>query len=276
MAYSIHPIAAALAKALEVIGSKNFVARDKKQENLLASCKRIDPRDFNTLDMKTIASSSADEINRFLTRNGFDILLNQLNPGEFGVASILKILLNWIEEGKSCDINANGTKYKGVEMSKSIKLFRSSDSINWIVCITPEENFSLYLSLIDSVPENEQNMFAIANMLSTSKTKETDFELETLSFPEVDMSCYPDISWICGLESNDSIITQALMQTKFVLDTKGVEADAAVAFGIRKCISTSDPISLVFNKPFLAWIEKPGIDMPVFVAYCDYDSWKEI
>jgi len=34
-------------------------------------------------------------------------------------------------------------------------------------------------------------------------------------------------------------------------------------------------VNVVFDEPFLAWIEKPGIEIPLFVAWCDYDSWKK-
>jgi hypothetical protein len=59
----------------------------------------------------------------------------------------------------------------------------------------------------------------------------------------------------------------------FKLDKTGAKAEAAVALGVTRGISLHN-ISLVFDQPFIAWIEKPGIDLPVFVSWCDYDSWK--
>jgi len=276
MSYSVLPFGSALRKALEMIGSDlEWVAsgiNKEKQQQLLDLLKYVFPADCESLDMKTVGSRSADEINQFLADNGFDIKLDKLDPGGVGVASILKILMSWVYEGVDCDINAkDGANYKGVKMLKNIECFTSPDIEGCIVRIQPHEDFSLYLATA-SQPFDEQSMFALANELS--KAKGVRFDVKSVSFPEVDMDCHPDISWLCGLSAGRDFISQAVMQTKFKLDKYGARAEAAVAVAVSRGISF-DQKHVIFDKPFLAWIEKPGIEIPIFVSWCDYDSWKK-
>lgn len=278
MAYSVFPFAPALEKALQMVCSGlDWVAtgtNKEKQQELLNLLRKVYSEDCESLDMKTIGSKSADDINAFLTENGFDIKLDKLDPGGVAVASILKILMSWVYEGVDCDINAkNGQKYKGVKMLKNIECFTSPDIEGYIVRIQPHEDFSLYLATIPSQPFDEQSMFALANELS--KAKGGQFHINSVSFPEVEMNCHPDISWLCGLSAGRDFISQAVMQTKFKLDKYGAKAEAAVAVAVSRGISF-DQKHVVFDKPFIAWIEKPGIEIPIFVSWCDYDSWKII
>ncbi|MEI6672906.1 MAG: hypothetical protein WCL02_06360 [bacterium] len=282
MAYSIFPFSSALKKALEMIGSNlEWVASEKnknKQQELLNLLKNISPKDCESLDMKTIGSYSADEINKFLADNGFDIQLDQLDPGGIGVASILKIFMSWVYEGMDCDINAkNGEKYKGVKMLKNIELFSArtyEENVRLceIVCLHSAEGLNLYLTKVPFYLENEQDVFGAAKMFSEDKIK-SHRSIKSVSFPEIEINCQPDISWLCGLNAGKDFISQALMQTKFKLDKHGAQAEAGVAIAVSRGISF-DQIDIIFDEPFLAWIEKPGIEIPIFVSWCDYDSWK--
>jgi hypothetical protein len=275
MSYSVHPIAAALAKALEIIQSKTWTAKNENQKNLLTTVENISTTDFQTLAMQTIASYSAEEINDFLAQNGFDIKLSKLSGNEFGVASIMKILMTWMESSSRSIHGGDGTNYQGVKIKENIALFDSPFSLGYIGRITSKEGFDIYLTRITEKPENEEKLFTIAQQLMNSKNSMVAASLSSISFPEVNMDCKPDISWLIGMHAGQNIISQALMQTKFTLDKTGAKAEAAAAIGVRKCIVMSDT-DLVMDQPFMAWIEKPGITVPVFVAWCDYDSWNQV
>lgn|GEM_PF-3962525 len=276
MAYSVFPFSPALEKALQMVASGlDWVAtgpNKERQQELLNLLRYIYSEDWESLDMKTIGSRSVDEINAFLADNGFDIKLGELDPGGVAVASILKILMTWVYQGRDCDISAkDGITYKGAKMLNGIVLF-SARPCHEIVCIESSEGFNLYLTKMPSAPQDEQAMFAIAKMLSENKLERG--EIKSVSFPEVQMDCHPDVSWLCGMSAGKDFISQALMQTKFQLDKNGAKAEAAVAVAVSRGISFNQ-VNVVFDEPFLAWIEKPGIEIPLFVAWCDYDSWKK-
>jgi hypothetical protein len=275
MSYSVHPIAAALAKALEIIQFQNWTAINENQKNLLSTAENISNMDFQSLAMQTIASQSADEINAFLAKNGFNIKLNKLSGNEFGVASILKILMTWMESSSRSIDGGNGTNYQGVKIKENITLFDSPLSLGNIGRITSKEGFDIYLTRITEKPENEEKLFTIAQQLMKSKSSMVTANLSSISFPEVNMDCKPDISWLLEMHAGQNVISQALMQTKFTMDKTGAKAKAAAAVAVTRGFKAKNN-DLVFDQPFMAWIEKPGIKVPVFVAWCDYDSWKQI
>jgi len=280
MAYSNHPLSAVLRKALEIIGGNARCMASgpykEKQQNLLEQVQYIPDSDCSSLGMETIASYSADEINGFLARHGFDIRLDTLDSNEFGVASVLKIFMTWLKEAKECTLNAkDGNVYTGAQMEGSaLQLFGVSGREEKVICIQPKEDFTLYMALNVARPENEQDLFTLAAQFSASKRRNGS-EVTSLLFPEVEIDTQPDISWLCGLSSGKNVITQALMQTKFKLHKKGASAEAAAAIGVKRCMCSEEKLHLVIDQPFMAWIEKPGISLPTFVAYCDYDSWKK-
>jgi len=273
LAYSVHPLAAVLAKALEFLGGGQWSSNNEKQAELLSIVKAISSKDFESLAMETIVSYSADQINEFLARHGFDIRIDQLDSNEFGVASVLKILMTWIESQETTIYAQNGSRYQGVKITENISLLNSSHCEGHIVEIQSKEGFNIYLVDVPSSPSDEQELFAWAKRMADTKSYNVSLELKSVSFPEVEMNCRPDISWMIGMSSGLNVITQALMQTKFKLNKIGAKAEAAAAIAVRKGISFGE-LNLIFNKPFMVWIEKPGISMPVFVSWCDYDSWK--
>ncbi len=273
MAYSVHPIGAVLTRALEMLKSERWFPEGEKQIQILEQIKQILAKDYDDLQMETMTSYSHDEINGFLARHGFDIRLDAFPNGEFGVASVLKIIMTWIESQRT-SINAkNDQIYQGVKMIENIRLLNSPYCEGYIVEIQSKEGFNIYLVDVPSYPRDEQELFSWASKMAKSKSDNVSSELKSVSFPEVEMDCRPDISWLLGMSAGEYFISQALMQTKFKLDITGAKAEAAAAIALRKGISFGE-LNLVFNKPFMVWIEKPGISMPVFVSWCDYDSWK--
>jgi hypothetical protein len=274
MSYSVHPLAAALAKAVSLIGSVQWVPNSGKQMELLDITWNIDEHDFRDLSMETIASYSADEINAFLAQNGFDIKLNGLSGNEFGVASILKILMTWSESAEHQIHAKNGSAYQGVKITENIRLLDSVYSMGYVAEITSKEGFKIYFATPPK-PADEQALFAAAKKMSEEKNYVVPATLKSVIFPEVEMDYMPDISWLIGMRAGKNTVTQAVMQTKFKLDKTGAKAEAAAAIGVRKAFITANN-NLVFDQPFMAWIEKPGIDLPVFVAWCEYDSWTPI
>lgn len=276
MAYSVHPLASALNQTLKLLGGNlNWIAQSpnkEQQQQLLNLVTLISPTDFRALDMKTIASLSADEINRFLSDNGFDIKLRRFNPGEFGIASILKILMTWEREGEYCIIKAKDhVSYKGAKLKKQhFDIFVSPEHDQQIICITPKEDFTLFITLMPIRPKDEQTMFEMVTNIARTKTEDHKSKsIASLSFPETEINYQPDISWLCGLSAGENFVSQTVMQTKFLLDKHGARAEAAAAIGVTKGISLK--LDIIIKQPFFAWIEKPGVQIPTFVAWCGCD-----
>ena len=87
-----------------------------------------------------------------------------------------------------------------------------------------------------------------------------------------------DISWLQGLNTTDQKnlpwnISQAMQQTKFKMNCQGARVKSAVAIAVRMCASVMPNIYTI-DKPFLLWIEREGLDIPIMYAYLDKDTWK--
>lgn len=276
ISYSTHPLAAALEKVLEIVKEENWSgSNNTKQQELLSLIRRnIPSKDFEALTMQTIASRSTEVINSFLASNGFDIKLGELGPNDLGIASILKILMTWKESCEHRIKGQDGILYQGVKIKEEIKLLDSPYSRGYIAQIHSLEGFDIYLTTIPAKPVDEQELFALACKMSKTKNYEIPAKLDSVSFPEVEMDNQPDLSWLLGMSAGQNVITQAVMQTKFKLDKTGAKAEAAVAIAVTRSFNLQKN-DLMIDQPFIAWIEKPGIELPVFVAWCDYDSWKK-
>ncbi|HYL98166.1 MAG TPA: hypothetical protein VEZ90_04370, partial [Blastocatellia bacterium] len=100
---AIHPIAAALIKAEEVVSpgqQPRWRCKNDLQklliEEFLSSCRAEIP---GIEEIESIASWDASEIDDFLRRRGFSIELRPFDPQTFGVASVLDLLVEWVKEG---------------------------------------------------------------------------------------------------------------------------------------------------------------------------------
>lgn len=74
-------------------------------------------------ELKSIASQDTSQVNRFLKDNGFGLQLDEKRDAHFAVASVLKIILGWPEEGKISHLSVNDKNYPAVTMDRGYKLY---------------------------------------------------------------------------------------------------------------------------------------------------------
>jgi serine protease inhibitor len=94
----------------------------------------------------------------------------------------------------------------------------------------------------------------------------------------IDMNTEDDLSWLIGMRTVDEQgnpwrISQAKQQTKLRLNEKGARAQSAAAIG---CGTLSmPPPPFIVDRPFVFWVMRAGIDLPLFVSYITPEHWKE-
>jgi hypothetical protein len=69
-------------------------------------------------------------------------------------------------------------------------------------------------------------------------------------------------------------IGQALQQTKFRMNEKGAKVESAVAMSLNRGMAV-EPEPYVIDRPFVLWIERPGMAIPFFAAVLCEDVWRE-
>lgn len=224
--------------------------------------------------IQSIFSFSADEINRFLAEKGFSIQLDPLEDNEFGVASVLDILLSWQSPGKKCLIQSSGQSFDGVELKGGVD-FCSSRNFPTVVKIRTQSKDCLYLAIPDCEPDGDVEMMSYAKELMTTRFFGSAYD--GVRFPMVNYDQVVDISWLLGLRTNASngdevYISQAHQQSKLRINEFGARAESAVALGVTRGICMNSFYTI--DKPFMAVIVRDGVPCPVFVAYVTPEDWK--
>jgi hypothetical protein len=231
--------------------------------------------------LKSMASTDFKQVNDWLKANGFDIQLKDPNdPTAFCVASILKVVLKWIEAGIVSTIaNENGT-FPAVIMRKNVVAFKDPLIHSFPVVKIETEVDTVYMSALESMPKGFQGIQDKVSRLQTvCMYKDNSINCGGVVFPMVDYSQEIDISWIQGLytskEDGAYFIDEALQQTKFRMNEIGAVAESAAACTCKmRCIVREDPMVYI-DRPFVLWIERKGVSIPLFTGIFCEDVWKK-
>jgi hypothetical protein len=229
-------------------------------------------------EIESIASKSAEAINKFLAERGFSIRLEEFGPDELGTASVLDLLVKWMQTGKLVDISTSDKiVYPGVHLEHSVDFFISPKHKHPIAKISSQtQTDHVYMIMLDQ-PVEGFDLVRLAHGLSTQRLVPTS-EYEGLHFPMVDYDQEIDISFLCGLQTHDQtgqlwFINQALQQNKLRLDEHGARAQSAVALGAMRGVTIKKSPHII-NQPFLVWFMREGIELPLFVGYMTPENWK--
>lgn len=221
--------------------------------------------------LKRKASWDVSEINSWLKENGFDIKLNPCSGG-FAVASILDMLVEWLEVGKPRDVRSarNGKTYPGVELKKGITGYENKGLYPYpIACVVTKTGEKVYMAVMDEMPRGN---FGIADKVFQLKQVTRPTHITGVRFPMISYDARPDISWIEGLMTGEFYIEQAIQQTKFRMNEIGARVQSAVAMTFR-CASLAAETWITIDRPFILWIERWDLAMPVFAGVFCEDVW---
>jgi hypothetical protein len=274
---AIYPIVSALAKADDMLGlCAKWRSKDCTQERFLSDF--FNPcRNEKIPEIESIASRSAEEINRFLAERGFSIALDPFQyPSDFGTASVLDVLVEWVQTGRLVSIRADHTRFEGVHL-ESVSFSKMIETV--VARIPTKSGDDVCMAMYDDAPDG-MDLIDLVNKIRADAKSCSDYE--GIHFPMVNLDQRVDISWMKGLstvgaDGVPAIISQALQQTKLRMNEKGARAQSAVALGMMRCSVGPIPAPrppLIINEPFLFWIERDGLQQPLFVAHLTRDDWK--
>lgn len=284
----VAPIMSALVKVEDVLGKDRiWHARNQEQKEFLVEffSKRSELAKFSERELRSWVSFVADELNAILKTEGFDIRLDEFEEGEFGVVSILDILVEWLAAGTKFPIRTESQEYAGVKMMPSAEIdsqparcFMSYESKKHpypVALVLTKSGDRVYMTVADE----ELKDFSLVRRIDMIRSSlESGGRYEYLLFPMVDLNHEPDVSWLlkmCTIDEGGQAreISQAKQQTKFKMNQFGARVKSAVAIGIG-ITSVQREMPLVIDKPFFLWIEREGATIPVLYAYLDYEEWK--
>ena len=280
--FTPHPIFAALLKAGNELGGVQWQSESEMQRYFLSKLyypHLSEIEQFSDTELRSWVSEVADELNKILSTEGFDIQLDELQNNEIGVVAILNLLIEWLERGAPVSIrNSNGV-YPGVKIQQEridghdtfIPYYNSHYS-HPIAMISAKNGDTVWMTVADK----EIAGFELFKHIEQIRNNLFVYPEQTfVHFPMIDLDHQSDISWLIGLpHTGDGHITQAMQQTKFKMNERGAHLKSAVAIAtLRGMIPRASEI--IIDKPFYLWIERPNVKLPIICAYMDYDVWKD-
>lgn len=273
-----YPIVAALVKAEDILGLDRLwegvnSTQQRFLEEFFAACRGEIVR---IPEIESIASWNVDEINAFLRERNFTIQLDPFDEQTFGVASVLDLLVEWLQKGDITTVTTDdGRPFPGVLINKSgVRFFDAHGHPNPIARLETKSGDEVYMTMLDQPPEGF-DLVATAERLSGARPS---YDWGGLVFPMVDLDQKVDISWLLDMRTmgddfQPAWITQALQQTILKMNEVGARAKSAVAIAVTRGMSMPKPDHII-NKPFLVWFERDGLNKPLFVGHITEEDWK--
>ena len=285
------PVAGCLEAAEEVLGldrkwePANCFAEPttlKKQIALLDVYERLRKVIPGLSEINSIASLDYTVINRFLKEQGFTI---QLDPcdGELCVASVLDVLVEWIEVGDITKVYRDKQEFPAAKIKHGVNFLKHDDFVHPIVTLDTKSGDTVYMLVHEAIEDPFQLLDFIQQISQQAVLNNRDewgARHEGVIFPMIDYNEEIDISWIVGMntvgtDGQPAIISQAKQQTKFKMNQIGARVKSAAAMSMCRGISAK-PKPYVIDQPFLCWILRKsvlGFD-PIFVGHFGEANWK--
>jgi len=261
-------------------GSLNWQARTRDQLSiirLLPEVRRIAAR-IPTLD--SWARPTAEELNPILQEHGFDIRLEHWkNDGlSFGVVAVSDITVLWKAIGDAGEGIVIGGKPAFILERKTaeVKFYTSKSSLHPIVGIsTQSDDDKVFIVKMPIAPERLGFLGVISRIRSSLEPLESNWD--GVQIPMVKMDARPSMDWFRGIQAyhQHSLVAelvQVIQQIKFAMNQHGARNMEATAGQVR---SLALPDYYIVDGPFLAWLERPGIQFPLWMHHITEESWMD-
>lgn len=285
---AVFPIVRALSRAREFGKAESpWSSRGdgaKEQERYIPLLESLDAQCnlFSAEELKAIASDDVDVINFWLKKNGFDIELKPFtDPDDFGTAAIMSVLCKWKHPGEERHMYVDDDVLQGARLEEGVTYSRVEGYEHPIAHIQTENGDVVHLCIADGELEG---LDLIEKLKGFTDKGEDIREFDGLQFPKVSLDQEVDISFFeeMGFEGTGARggkgrlkIKEAKQQTKFKMNHLGAKAESAAAFSMGlECCFVGKP-DMIIDKPFFAWMTRPGLDVPYFAGYISKEDWKD-
>ena len=269
----------ALRKGIERIGGKEWKAINAAQERWVELYGRVSGLGdrFTADELVSIAADTAAEINEFMARNGFpEIVLDPwaAMPPSVGVGSVLKVPVKWLQPGVKTAVLSG--KFPAFELKPGVAVRRAVDGTIVVEMATQSED-----TVCVAIQEEALAGFDLydrAVRLDGMEKSRTDFD--RVIVPMVNFDEFADTSWIIGLNTEDATdtpwdVVQAKEKSRFMMNEIGARLETGFAGQVMMRSMPAPPKPYIVDRPFLLWLTRPGIPVPIAACRFEYDVWSE-
>jgi hypothetical protein len=240
---------------------------------------------FSAQELKAYFSDDYKYLNEILTQNGFTIQLAPFEKPNVGIVALQDVVVKWMQEGQKAPIHADGKEYEGVSLYEHVSFYTKGENNNLVIAeLRTKTDDKVYFVVQrdkplfeDSVEESvvAQSVMDYHAALHNNTYAQSN-HFDGVIFPMIMYNKQPSIEWILDLEIGSYVIAQALQEVIFKMNEKGAQAKAATALELKFTMAPGPyPVTetLIVDKPFLVWIERPGVSMPIFADYMLKQYW---
>jgi hypothetical protein len=237
--------------------------------------------------LEALVSDSYTVLNSYLEELGF---VGMFEPFDgLGVASVLDLLLEWVEEGSVTTFKRttgddgviDEASYPAFKLeARGVRFYEVVGHRYPLASLQTKSGDCLWLAIAHNQPDDGMDLFHTAQrILSAPRAPISTLDGGTI-IPMLEIDIEPDISWMKGLFTDNSRdgyhqIVQAFQQFKLRANEKGARVKVATGLGTaRGGALPKQPF--IFNRPFIGFFtqaDDPTIPMAAF--YADTDSWRQ-
>jgi hypothetical protein len=227
--------------------------------------------------LRRMAAPDIARVNAWLKENGFDIeLTSDPGPGGFAVASILDVLVEWLEKGVRRKITNESGTFDAVHLKQGhgVTILQNPHvHPNPVAKIATKSGDVIYMTPADELPDGRFGMESKIRAITVGVTH-PDHRYEGVTFPMVSYDQQIDISFLRGMRTKGLpwFVEEAVQQTKFRMNEDGARVESAVSMSLKLSMP---PPPFVIDRPFMLWITRDGVDMPLFGGLFAEDSWSD-
>ena len=276
---SIFPVLGCLRACEEWMGSEQTwtPVNERQTEFLEHFIEGMDVADMLGSSLVRKASDQISVINDFLSANGFPELKLTVEPGPAGfcVASVLDVLCEWLKEGSKTTISNGKGEFSGVKLKKGVCAYMDTDVHPYpVVKIRTKSGDVLCMSICGTLSSDP---YAVHWKAETLRAIQKPYSCEGVIFPMVNYERMIDISYLEGMRTGPDesywYVAEAIQKTRFRMNEFGARAQSAAAMTMWACAVAGKPW-VVIDKPFVLWIEREGVSLPLFGGVFAEDVWE--
>ena len=276
---SVYTIVGGLAAIEERLGApREWVAATETQATFLrdvyATCR---PEVVRISEIESYGSTSAEELNAFAAGRGLSVSWQPFGADEAGAVSLLNLLLKWTVPGQRTRITARHRgSFPAVRLpASSVQFRRSTSHPAPIAMIGTVCGDTVYLTPMAS---SAFDPVALARRLTHTAAYCTDFA--GIIFPMVDLEVKEDLNLLLGMttraaDGRPARIRAAEHKSSLKMNEHGARVEDVARVQVVLGWQPRPSPDFVIDEPFLLWVQRPSLSVPLFVAHVTRDAWRD-
>jgi hypothetical protein len=227
-------------------------------------------------EIEALASRNANDLNVFLERRGFAPTFGPFGPSACGAASVMDVVARWRHRGEASSLRTRaGHDVPAVSAdARAVEFFRADSHPHPIARMHTPTGDAVWMTMHEG-PLEAKDLGAVGPLAEQKRPVD---EFKGLVFPMVDLATNADLPWLVGLHTADACgqpvaLDQVRQETTLRMNEMGVRARSATSM----TIVLGSPLPRrphVIDRPFLVWLERPGLSRPMFIAWLTEDCWR--